>query len=329
MRLLLALLLLLPGVACATDIVDATGRTVTIPDHVSRILPAGPPAAVLLVALAPDLMLGFPMDVSQEARAFLPPEAASLPKVPRLTGKQDVTEDIRALKPDLIVDYGDVTPAYVDLAQKTQEKLGVPVILLDGALAKTPDVLRLLGRALHRETRAEEVVKFAVPAPPTASPPLRVIYLRGTTDLRAVAPGVGAAEVFTALHWDVLAPPGSGGFRPVTLDQITALDPDELIFADARMRSVVAASDAWRALRAVRAGRALVAPALPFGWIEEPPSLNRFLGLGWLRAIQAQILVRPDLAAREVATTDADLFGRQPDPAAVAALAESAKPLAP
>jgi iron complex transport system substrate-binding protein len=26
----------------------------------------------------------------------------------------------------------------------------------------------------------------------------------------------------------------------------------------------------------------LVAPALPFGWTDEPPSINRLLGLAWL-----------------------------------------------
>jgi iron complex transport system substrate-binding protein len=35
-------------------------------------------------------------------------------------------------------------------------------------------------------------------------------------------------------------------------------------------------------VRAVREGHAVVAPSLPFGWLEEPPSINRLLGLAWL-----------------------------------------------
>ena len=37
-----------------------------------------------------------------------------------------------------------------------------------------------------------------------------------------------------------------------------------------------------QSFRAVREGHALIAPAHPFGWIEEPPSINRLLGLAWL-----------------------------------------------
>ena len=86
-RAFLALTLLCwSGAALAADIVDATGRTVQVPDQVAHVLPAGPPAAVLLAALAPDLMLGWPFPIPPESRAYLAPEAASLPLVPRVTG---------------------------------------------------------------------------------------------------------------------------------------------------------------------------------------------------------------------------------------------------
>ena len=139
-RAFLALSLLLwlgawSGAAMAAQVVDATGRSVQVADHVAHVLPAGPPAAVLLAALAPDLMLGWPSPVSEESRAFLAPEAARLPQIPRLTGREDVTDKIVALKPDLIVDYGTVSPRYADLAQATQQRTGVPTVLLDGSVA--------------------------------------------------------------------------------------------------------------------------------------------------------------------------------------------------
>lgn len=110
----------------------------------------------------------------------------------------------------------------------------------------------------------------------------RVVYARGVDGLTVSAPGTGVTEVFTRFGWNVLAPEGQGSFRPSSIDTIRALDPDIVIFSDPAMRDTITHGDAWRAVRAVREGHVLVAPSLPFGWIEEPPSINRLLGLAWL-----------------------------------------------
>ena len=50
--------LVAPRYSFAASITDATGRTVTAPDRLMRIYRAGPPAAVELYTLAPDLLMG-------------------------------------------------------------------------------------------------------------------------------------------------------------------------------------------------------------------------------------------------------------------------------
>lgn len=284
-RTFLVLSLLWCGLARATEVVDATGRSVHVPDQVMHVLPAGPPAAVLLAAVAPELMVGWTSPVSEEARALLAPQAAGLPQVPRLTGREDVTARIQALKPDLIIDYGAISPRYADLAQATQQQTGIPTILLDGSLSEVPNVLRLLGRITHREGRAETLAVvaealLALPVPQVAHP--RVLYARGADGLTVAAPDTDVTAIFTRLGWQVVAPGGPGAFRAASIEAIGALDPDILIFSDPAMREALAHSDAWRSLRATREGHAFVAPSLPFGWVEEPPSINRLLGLAWL-----------------------------------------------
>jgi iron complex transport system substrate-binding protein len=283
-RLILVLLVAWSTVSFAAEIVDATGRTVQIPDHVTHILPAGPPAAVLLEAIAPDRMAGWPSPLSEDARAMLSPDAAKLPQIPRVTGRADVSEEIKALKPDLILDYGTISSRYADLAQVTQQRTGIPTILLDGSLAKIPDVIRTLGSVLHRENRAETLGRFAeallaFPAPITHP---KVLYARGADSLMVAAPGTDVTKVFTRLGWQVLAPDGQGSFRSAGIDAIRTLDPDMLIFSDPAMHETIEKSAAWKTVRAVREGRVLVAPSLPFGWVEEPPSINRLIGLAWL-----------------------------------------------
>ncbi len=292
-RTILAFLLLWSTAASAANIVDATGRSVALPDHIARVLPAGPPAAVLLEALAPDLMVGWPGTLSPETLGVLPPKVAAAGEIPRLTGKDDVTDKVKALAPDLILDYGTVSPRYADLAKATQQKTGIPTILLNGALVDIPQTFRTLGAALHREERGETLARLAeallsLPLPPGERP--KVVYARGEDGLTVAAPNTDATEVFTRLGWQVVAPEGQGTFRKTTIDGIRALNPDVIIFGDPAMQNVLAHSEAWRSVRPVREGHAFIAPSLPFGWIEEPPSINRLLGLAWLSGADPGIL---------------------------------------
>jgi iron complex transport system substrate-binding protein len=269
-RVLLAVWLTWSGAALAAGVTDATGRSVDVPGHPTRVLPAGPPAAILLEAIAPDLMVGWPSPLSDEQRALLPPSAGKLPQVPRLTGRDDVTDKIVALKPDL--------------PKATQQKTGIPTLLLDGSMAEIPHVLRMLGGVLHREGRAETLANFAeamLALPPSAAHP-RVLYARGADGLLVAAPGTDVTEDFTRLGWQAVAPDGPGMFRPSSIEAIRALDPDMILFSDPAMRATVMHDDAWRSVRTVREGHAYVSPSLPFGWVEEPPSINRLLGLAWL-----------------------------------------------
>jgi iron complex transport system substrate-binding protein len=284
-RWLLILLLTWSGIASAAEVTDATGRTVQVPDQVARVLPAGPPAAVLLAAIAPDLMVGWPEPVSDSARALLPPDAARLPQIPRLTGNQDVIAKLQALKPDLIIDYGTVSPRFADLARTTQEKTGIPDILLDGSLSAIPHALRVVGHILHRDGRADTVAAFAeaflaLQRRQMVHP--RVLYARGPDGLTAAAAGTDVTEVFSHIGWQVVAPDGQGTFRTSSVDAIRSLDPDILVFSDPAMLDTITRNAAWQSVRAVREGHAYVAPSLPFGWVEEPPSINRLLGLAWL-----------------------------------------------
>lgn len=44
----------------AATVTDSAGRAITIPAKVARVFPAGPPAAITLYTLAPDVLLGWP-----------------------------------------------------------------------------------------------------------------------------------------------------------------------------------------------------------------------------------------------------------------------------
>ena len=60
------------------------------------------------------------------------------------------------------------------------------------------------------------------------------------------------------------------------------------------------------------------APAEPFGWVEQPPSINRLLGLAWLGGHDAATLA---------ALFGAVAWGHAPSAAQLAAVAEAARPV--
>jgi len=319
MRFLLAALLLLPFAARAVELVDATGRHVQIPEHVARVLPAGPPAAVLLAVLAPDLMIGWPHALAPQVAGWLPDGVAKLQ--PARPVDPEGAEAIRKAAPDLILDYGDVSPRWVERDKQVEAATGIPTVLLDGALTRTPEVLRELGDALGRPARARELAD-AVQAvlAHSETPPRRVVYARGPDGLTVLASDTLGTQVFALLHWTVLAPEGKGGFRRTSVDAIKALDPDVLIFGEPSMRQTVAASPEWRSLRAVREHHAYAAPNLPFGWIEEPGSVNRVLGVAWLTGED------PIAAAEKLYPL---LYGRAPDAAQLQSLRDVLHPIEP
>jgi iron complex transport system substrate-binding protein len=322
-RLILVLPLLWSGAVLAAEVTDSTGRAVQVPDRIEHVLPAGPPAAILLEAIAPDLMVGWPGPVSPDALALLP-DAANHPRIPRVTGREDVSDKIKELKPDVILDYGEVTPRYFELAQATQQKTGIPTLLFAGSLDNIPKVVRQVGALLHREARAESVATFAeamLALPEAEGGQRKVVYARGADGLTVVGPNTDVTEVFRRLGWKVVAPDdGKGNFRQSSIEAIRGLDPDVLIFGDPAMPEAIKHDAAWQTVRAVREGHVWFAPAQPFGWVEEPPSLNRLLGLAWLGGHEPASLA---------ATFYAAVYGRALTPAQLQTVLGAVRPFQP
>jgi iron complex transport system substrate-binding protein len=287
---LAALVLALP--ATARSLTDATGRTVEIPDRLARVLPAGQPAAVLLYVLAPEKMLVWPRKPMGPGAQFLTPAARALPEVgPMVLRNGQVNEAmLREMKPDLVVDYGSLTPGYVEAAERMQQKIGVPYILLDGDLARTAEMLRVLAPALDAGARGEMLAKeaeriLALNAARVGAGQrmgtLRVYYSRSENGLATATARTHTTDVLRLMGLENVADAHPGDFFEVTRAELLAWRP-QVIFAPNREDGKAFAAADWAELPAVAAHRVFAAPRPPFGWIDEPPSVNRLLGLLWV-----------------------------------------------
>src|SRR5262245_52476423 len=283
---------LAPRRARAASVTDSAGRAVPVPTQVQRVFPAGPPAAIFLYTLAPELLLGWPRANRPEEREFLLPEVGGRPEVGRITGRGNTAnlEVVLALKPDLILDVGSTSPTYVSLADRVQQQTGIPYALLDGRFDGIAAAYRTLGALIGRPhdgeayaRAAEEMIKTVTgrtAAVPKGGRP-RVYYARGPRGLETGLGGSINVETIELLAQNV-AGETRGGLATVSLEQVLAWNPDVIITIDPGFAVSVLGDRAWAPIKAVQARRVHLAPRLSFGWVDFTPSVNRLMRLWWL-----------------------------------------------
>src|SRR3981081_3975491 len=154
--------LIAPRAASAETVTDAAGRTVPVPAKVSRVYPAGPPAAILLYTLAPEMLIGWPRANRPEECAYMLPEICTRPEVGRITGRGNTAnlETVLALKPDLILDVGSTSATFVSLADRVQEQTNIPYALRCGRCAGIANSYRSLGALIGRAEDAEKLARY-------------------------------------------------------------------------------------------------------------------------------------------------------------------------
>jgi len=288
--------LLTPRRARAATVTDAAGRAVSVPERVARVFPAGPPAAILLYTLAPDLLLGWPRANRPEEREFLLPDVGSRPEIGRLTGRGNTAnlEVVLALKTDVIFDVGSIDATYVSLAERVQQQTGIPYALLDGRFDKIPETYRTLGALVGRREQAETLARYAeetmatitrrVAAIPSERRP-RIYYARGPRGLETGLGGSINVETIEFVGARNVAAERRGGLAIVSIEQVLLWNPDVIVTIDQTFAASVRTDPLWSSVAAVRAGRVHLSPKMPFGWVDFPPSVNRLIGLWWLAKI--------------------------------------------
>lgn len=327
-----------PGRAFARTrtITDSAGRKVGVPERVERVLPAGPPASIILFALAPDSLVGWTTPFRPAERPFVPDRYADLPALGRLTGRGNTAniETVIAARPDLVFDYGTVNPTYVSLADRVQAQAKIPYLLVDGAFDRIADAFVLLGDVLGRRREAGEWARYTtatlaeidarVARIPAERRP-RVYYARGPRGLNTAQAGSINGETLDRLGArNVAAELGSGGLTQVSIEQVLGWNPDVIVTIDPNFFDAVWRDPLWRGVAAVQAGRVHLAPGVPFGWIDFPPSVNRLIGLRWLARTLYPDAFAEDLrpAVREFYTR---AYHRTPTDAQLDALLTSAE----
>lgn len=278
------------------------------PPPAGDVVAAGQPAALLIWAVARDRLAGWPLKPSKTALADLPARAAELPELGVLgdVGRPADLEAMAALRPRLVIDYGDTDPENHILGDRMKARLGVDWRLIDGALTRIPEAIREAGALLDANRAAAGLAEEAAgvldrwrraPAGPA------FYYARGADGLETGFRGSLATEVLEGAGWTNVAG-DSRDIGRVTREQVAAWDPEVLVTMKPAFAAAVRHDHVWRTRRDGRRRRLLLLPDHPFGWIDRPPSLNRLLACAWL--------ADPAGAQMAVASLTRRLYGMAP-----------------
>jgi iron complex transport system substrate-binding protein len=278
------------------------------PRAAGKVIAAGQPAALLIWAVARDRLAGWPRKPSPAALTALPALAATLPELGALGGGGQPAnlEALAALRPRLVIDYGDTDTENHALGDRMKTRLGVDWRLIDGALAKMPEAIREAGELLDAGRSAAALADEAATvldrwrrAPAGSS----FYYARGTDGLETGFRGSLATEAFEGAGWTNVAGE-SRDIGRVTREQVAAWDPEVLVTMSPAFAESVRHDPVWRTRRGGQRRRLLLLPDHPFGWIDRPPSLNRLLACAWL--------ADPEDARMTIAGLTRRLYGRVP-----------------
>jgi len=281
--------------ADAREVTDSAGRTIQVPDQINRVMAAGPPASVLVSMLAPEKLIGWNLKPREVELPYLNPILRNLPEIGRLTGRGNTAslETVMNAKPDVVLDFGNVNPTYISLADRTQGQTGIPYLLIDGRFEHTVEALRLLGAILGVPERAEQLAKRTEAifsevdqvsrSVPEAEHP-RVYLARRANGLETGNRGSINTEIIERAGGINVVDAGraGGGLVTVSLEQVLLWNPDTIVTTDRNFADEAKSNPAWASVDAVKKQRIFRSPNLPYGWVDGPPSINRVLGLQWL-----------------------------------------------
>jgi len=284
-----------PFASRAASALLAPFGTLPSPQKTHRVLSAGAPADLLLLALAPEMLLGLSsFDLSVSDDDFLSESIRRLPKLGRLSGRASTLslEKIVALAPDIIIDCGSADETFRSLARRTAAQTGIPYVLVEGGLRDSASQLRQVGELLGVSERAEKQALLAERFLQDAenfsqrnTHPVRFYSARGATGLETGLQGSLHTEAAELLGLSNVASESSQhGLAQVSFEQLLLWEPDLILTQDPRTYRHITENALWQNLSAVRNGQVFCFSGLPFGWLDAPPGINRLLGMRRLQS---------------------------------------------
>lgn len=269
----------------------------TIPDDISRIVPSGPLAQIVLFAIAPEMFVGLASQWDDTAEGIIPEEYYDLPYLGQLYASADLNiEELAAAAPQLIIDIGEKKDSTTEDMENLQTQTNIPAIFISATLETMPETYRTLGKLLGKEEKGEELAQFCERVydrtlsimEKVGENKVNVLLIGGEEGLNVIANGSYHAELLDMLTNNIAVvdnPSSKGLGNSVDMEQIALWNPEFMIFMPESIYDTVATKNTWSELTAISSGNYVEVPEGPHNWMGMPPSVQRYLGMIWLTAV--------------------------------------------
>jgi len=275
---------------------DSSGRQVTVPADITRIVPSGPLAQMMLFALAPDKLVGLSSEWSDTAQGLIDEKYTNLMVLGQLYGgSSDLNvEQLAKADPQVIIDVGEDKSTIADDMDTIEKQTGIPSVHISAELDNTGEAFRMLGDLLGMTDEAEKLATYCETTYRSISDRMdaigtdnkkTIVYCVGENGLYVIPNGSYHSEVLDLIADNIAVvnnPTSRGTGNEIDMEQLMIWDPDVILFAPGSIYDSVRDDSMWSSLKAVKNGTYYEVPYCVYNWMGFPPSVNRYLGMQWL-----------------------------------------------
>ena len=325
--LLLATLMLLAMFACQKSqetetgetagtrtFTDSVGRTVEVPNEITKVAISGPLAQIVVFALCPDRLVGIASKWDKTAEQFLATEYYQLPELGQLYGgKGELNlETLLQSGAQVVIDVGEPKGTIAEDLDALTEQTGIPFVHITATISTMGDAYRKLGELLNMPEEAEKLAAYCdeaytkVASIAGSVDKANLLYITGDQGLNVIAKDSYHAEIIDLLSNNLAvvdSPSSKGTGNEVDMEQIMLWNPDVILFAPGSIYDTVGSDPLWSEITAIKTGNYYEVPMGPYNWMGFPPSVQRILGMLWM----AKVLY-PEAADYELYTEVKEYF---------------------
>lgn len=280
------------------EFTDSVGRTVTVPEDISRVAVTGQLAQILVFSAAPDKLIALASDWSSDAADYIDEEYYELPVLGQLFGGNgDLNlEEMLGSAPQVIIDMGEQKDSIAQDMDDIQKQTGIPTVHITVSMDDTEAAYAMLGDLLGVQEQTDKLAAYCASAyqrtldimEQVGDEKVSALYCLGDLGCNVICQNSYHSTVLDLLTDNqavVESPSSKGTGNEVDMEQLYIWDPEVIFFAPDSMYDYAATDPEWMELSAIKNGTYYEVPYGIYNWMGFPPSVQRFLGMVWMAKV--------------------------------------------